>query len=75
MREAAWRALGLDRFGGTVNVDGASAPYGGSHELVTSVATSNPHGCVAVDAAVPMRNGVPVFRDAWEYMAFGVDAP
>ena len=71
LREATWKALGMDGFGGPVNVDSAASPFGNSHELVTSVATGNPHGSVAVDAAVPMKDGVPVFRDAWEYMAFG----
>lgn len=75
VRELAWRALGLDKLGAPVNVDTNAPPYKGTHELVTSVATSNPHGSVAVDASVPMKNGVPVFKDAWEYLAFGVTTP
>lgn len=72
LRELTWRALGLDAFGGPVNVDITAPPYGNSHQLVTSVATSNAHSSVVVDAVVPMKNGTPVFKDTWEYMAFGL---
>jgi hypothetical protein len=71
-REAAWKALGLDVYGHATYVDNSHPPYGGSHALVTAVQTSNPHSSVVVDTVVPTRNGVPVFRDAWEYLCFNL---
>lgn len=69
--EAAWTALGLDRLGPRTPVDRVRPPYGGSHELVTSVpepSRKKAHACVVSDASTPMQGGVPLFRDVWRYM-------
>jgi hypothetical protein len=76
----SWDGLELDLFGASVSVDGASPPFGGSHQLLTS-APPNPnptgpsasptHGAPVVDAATP-RNvmGQPVFEPVWDFIAF-----
>jgi len=50
-------ALGLDALGPTVSIDAASQPYGGSHELLTSVAVPREllaaHNSTAVDQVAP----------------------
>jgi hypothetical protein len=66
-----WPALGLDRLGPRTSVDGVSPPYGGSHELTTSVAEPSPkraHTCVVGDGSTPMNGGAPLFADVWRYM-------
>ena len=73
-----WQALGLGAFGSPATVDGASAPYGGSHQLVTDAApnptaiTASPfHGAPVVDAATPRTaNGTPLFEAVWTYLCF-----
>lgn len=60
--------LGLSGFGGKVNVDTISAPYNYSHMLTTSIATSDAHGCVAVDNVQVLNGGVPIFQPVWQYM-------
>ncbi|QGN53423.1 hypothetical protein [Novosphingobium sp. Gsoil 351] len=75
-----WRAIGIDQFGGAVSVDGAAAPFGGSHQLSTSV-PPNPaalglvfapqHASPAVDAATPLTlAGDLLYRPVWTYLAF-----
>ncbi len=69
--EATWSALGMNRLGPRTPVDGAAAPYGGSHQLVTSMpepSRKKAHTCVVADASTPMSQGVPVFRDVWRTM-------
>ncbi len=69
--KATWPALGMDRLGARVSVDRAAPPYGGTHQLVTSFPEPSPkkaHTCVVADGSTPMRQGVPVFRDAWRYL-------
>lgn len=76
----SWDGLDLDLFGAPVSVDGASAPYGGSHQLLTS-APPNPnptgpsasptHGAPVVDAVTPRdAQGRPLFEPVWDFMAF-----
>ena len=75
-----WRAIGIDQFGGAVTVDGATAPYGGSHQLSTSL-PPNPaavglvfapqHASPVVDAATPLSaTGEPLYRPVWIHLAF-----
>lgn len=73
-----WGLLDLDMFGPTVSVDGASPPFGNSHQLVTS-APPNPldvspaatHGATVVDASTPLdAQGDPLFQSVWQYLAF-----
>jgi hypothetical protein len=64
-----WTALGQDAFGAHTLVDSSSSPFGGSHDLITSVASTFPHGSVVVDTASPLDpTGAPVFAPVWRYM-------
>jgi hypothetical protein len=66
-----WPALGLDELGPRTSVDRAAPPYGGSHQLVTSVQVpgrKQAHACVVGDAATPMNDDGPRFREVWRYM-------
>lgn len=66
-----WSAMGLGAFGAQVSVDGAAAPYGGSHQLVTSVAGGSAHAAPVVDTITPRdAAGRPVFAGVWTYLAF-----
>ena len=71
---ANWVALGLDPFGPVTNVDGASAPFGGSHRLTTQAApllAGSYHGATVVDAATPRTpSGGSLFEPVWVYLAF-----
>lgn len=75
---AIWQALGLGAFGSQATVDGAAAPYGGSHQLVTDAApnptatTVSPfHGAPVVDAATPRTSsGTPLFEPVWIHLCF-----
>lgn len=61
--------LGLDAYGPYTSVDGAVAPYGGSHELTTNVPAADPHHAVAFDGGIPLdANGNPVYIPAWTYL-------
>ena len=75
-----WRGIGIDQFGATVSVDGAAPPFGGSHQLSTSL-PANPaavglvfaplHSTPVVDTVTPLTpTGVPVFRPVWIHLAF-----
>lgn len=70
----AWTALGLDRFGAAVSVDGVRAPYGGSHHLTTDlepVGDGGPnisHRSVVQDRVTPKTTeGRPAFAPVWQY--------
>ncbi len=76
----SWEGLDLDLFGPLVSVDGAAAPFGGSHQLLTS-APPNPnptgpsasptHGAPVVDAVTPRdAQGRPVYEPVWDFIAF-----
>lgn len=71
---ANWVALGLNAFGPITNVDGASAPFGGSHRLTTQAApllAGSYHGATVVDAATPRTlSGGSLFEPVWVYLAF-----
>ncbi len=72
----SWENIGLP--GTLTSVDGALAPFGGSHRLSTSVAgcRGNPadrgyyHNCPVVDEFVPFgADGItPVFQPVWDYL-------
>lgn len=64
-----WRALGQDAFGPRTLVETSSPPYGGSHELITSLNVGFPHGSTAGDGATPLdANGTPLFAPVWRYV-------
>ncbi len=75
-----WSKIGLDSLGASVSVDGASAPFSGSHQLSTDAAPNpNPtgptaaptHGAPVVDSVTPLdAQGEPIFRPVWIYLAF-----
>ena len=70
---ANWTALGLDAFGGVTGVDGATAPFGNTHQLTTRAApllAGSFHGASVVDAATPRAaSGAPLFESVWIYLA------
>ena len=61
--DAAWRAL----------LDGASAPYGGAHQLSTAITPACPfdsvqkHNSTAQDLCTP--GSPPVLGPAWKFLA------
>jgi pimeloyl-ACP methyl ester carboxylesterase len=74
--ESAWKLLGLDTFGPTVNVDANTPPYNRAHQLATNVEppAGRPrpnayHQSVAVDESTPRgADGRPVLAVVWQYM-------
>lgn len=75
-----WATIGLGSQGALTSVDGASAPFGNSHQLTTNAAPNpNPtgpsasptHGAPVVDAVTPLTaQGTPLFEPVWIYLAF-----
>ncbi len=68
-----WRALGLEAFGAPASVDGATPPYGGSHELTTNLplAYGTYHGMVALDAFAPRnRDSSLTYAPVWRTVCF-----
>lgn len=65
-------ALGIDPFGATAVVDGATPPYGGSHALMATYPAPqgerahNTH--VADMALVFAENGEPIYKATWQYL-------
>jgi hypothetical protein len=70
-----WGALGLTAFGPPVLVETSAPPYGGSHQLLTSLAPaggSNYHGTTAAGNAAPrVADGSYRFQETWRYL-FGL---
>jgi hypothetical protein len=70
-----WEAMGLGVLGGVIVVEDASAPYGGSRQLVTALApegNGNPHGTTAAGRASPRNADASYrFRPVWKYL-FGI---
>ncbi len=74
---SVWQALGLS--GPPTTVDGASAPYMGSHQLTTNAAPNQAgsggspfHGAPVVDSQVPLTpSGAPLFEPVWIQQCFG----
>lgn len=73
-----WTALGLDAFGASVSVDGAAAPYSGSHRLTTDIAHATAplypspfHSATVVDLVTPkLPDGSPAYRPVWVHLCF-----
>lgn len=69
---AFWNALGLGQFGGVVDVAASSPPYGGTHQLSSSVEPAlagQQHNSVVSDAATPRNaDGTPVYAPVWRHM-------
>jgi hypothetical protein len=66
-----WTALGLERLGPRVSVDGMAPPFGNSHQLTTSIYEpdgQHAHTCVLPDHATPINDNVPLFQEVWRYM-------
>lgn len=63
---ASFEDLGL--VGEPAVVDGAAAPYGGSHRLVTSAPTQDGHGSTQAGGSSPMEADAWVFEPVWRLM-------
>jgi hypothetical protein len=62
-----WTAMSLG--GPVVVVDEAAPPYGGSHELVTALPGTNPHGITAAGGASPQASDKTYrLAPAWRYL-------
>jgi acetyl esterase/lipase len=69
---AFWNALGMDAFGGVIDVASATPPYSGTHMLSTSIApavANQFHNSVVADALTPrLGDGSPAYEPVWAYM-------
>ena len=72
---ASWDSLGLAAFGPSTVIDGAHAPYGHTHMLVTGITPVggfvglNAHASTATDAFTALAvDGTPLLLEAWRYM-------
>lgn len=70
---ADWSAMLLSSLGPLTSIDGASSPYGRSHELISSAplprAVLATHDSTAVDSATPRcADGSPEYAPVWDYM-------
>ena len=55
--------------GEPTSIDGASAPFGGSHRLITSAASDYPHGSTCAHSSSPIDgNDAYLFDAAWRYL-------
>jgi hypothetical protein len=52
--------------GAPVSVDGAAAPYGNSHRLKSSAATTNGHGSTAPGGASPKVGAAYAYAPVWK---------
>lgn len=70
--QTAWTTLGLT--GTPTSVDGASPPYGGSHQLTTNLPlgwSPDFHGITAIDWAVPLNaDGTATYAPVWTAACF-----
>lgn len=71
---ADWKAMGLAAFGPLTSVDGARAPYGESHELISAaplpqIGVPAAHDGTAVDSAQPLcPDATPAYAAVWAYL-------
>jgi hypothetical protein len=63
---AAFESLGLP--GKSTTVDGAMPPFGGTHRLETSAATSDGHSSVQAGGTSPKMGMEYVFAPVWSYL-------
>jgi hypothetical protein len=63
---AAFASLGLT--GTPTSVDGAMAPYGGTHRLITSATTTDGHSSVQAGGSSPKVGLDYVFKPTWKYL-------
>lgn len=63
---AAFESLGLP--GKITSVDGAMPPYGNTHRLETSAATTDGHSSVQAGGASPKMGTEYVFKPVWDYL-------
>ncbi len=63
---AAFQTMGLP--GGATTIDGAAAPYAGSHRLRTSAPTTNGHSSTEAGGVSPKDGGTYVFEPVWKTM-------
>ena len=70
--QAAWNALGLS--GTPTSVDGATPPYGNSHQLTTNLPlgwSPDFHAITAIDFDVPLNaDGTATYSQAWTTACF-----
>ena len=67
---SSWASAGM--LGSPESIDGATAPFGGAHQLITSEANSYPHCSVVVHSSSPTdAGGNYLFEPAWRHM-YGV---
>lgn len=69
---AFWDAIGMNAFGGVVDVATNTAPFGGTHKLSTSVEPAiagQYHNSVIADAVTPRNtDGTPTYKPVWRSM-------
>ena len=71
--DRSWELMGLNRFGPVVDVDQASAPFGGSRRLVTAADVKGDarraHGCVTPGGSAVKDAQVSYVHEAvWKYL-------
>ncbi len=66
--------MSANMLGAPTSIDGASPPFGGAHQLITSASSTYPHCSVCVHSSSPRdAMGDYAFEPAWRVM-YGVDA-
>jgi len=73
-----WASMGLNAFGPSVSVDGATAPFSNSHQLTTSLAHAPAplypapyHSATVVDFVTPkLADGSPAYLSVWNHLCF-----
>jgi len=63
---AAFESLGL--IGKPTSIDGATPPFGGTHRLNTSAATTDGHSSLQAGGTSPKMGKDYIFKPTWEYL-------
>ena len=66
--QRSWIALGLERYGPIVKVDGAAGAFGDTHRLTTGVGCVNPSAANCAHSTVVAPKFSSEFAAAWKYM-------
>lgn len=72
--KATWAAMGMDAYGGRINVDWNAFPYSNTHTLITTRTPTTTmvdkfHNSTGVDSYIPKTAaGKYVYDKAWEYL-------